>query len=172
MNIEKGHLYWITGLSGAGKTTTGQKLYNYIKSKKDNIVLLDGDILRNIYQFQDYSNEGRRELGFRNSRLCKMLTDQGLDVIICLIGMIEDLRVWNRENIENYHEIWLNTALDELIKRDPKQLYAKALKNEISGVLGINADYEKPKNPDLVIENDGSLSPDDVVDKIIKHFSI
>ena len=56
---EKGNVYWITGLSGAGKTTIGKLLYNRIKDKKDNVIFLDGDVLREVYQTKDYSSSGQ-----------------------------------------------------------------------------------------------------------------
>ena len=85
-----GTTYWITGLSGAGKTTIGKLLYKYIKRFKQNIVFLDGDILRQVYQSEEYSTDARRKLAYQNARLCKMLNEQGVDVVICLIAMYDD----------------------------------------------------------------------------------
>ena len=170
--MNKGNLYWITGLSGAGKTTIGSRLYEYIHSKKDNVLFLDGDILREVYQSTDYTQEGRRKLAFQHSRLCRMLTNQGVDVVICLIAMYDECRAWNREHIDNYHEIYLKVDIDELIKRDQKQLYSRALRNEIPDVLGINLDFEEPKNSDIVINNNGQNSPDEVVKELIRRLEI
>lgn len=170
--IEKGHLYWITGLSGAGKTTIGTKLYERIREKKDNVLFLDGDILREVYQSTDYTQEGRKKLAFQHTRLCRMLTDQGMDVVICLIAMYESCRRWNRENIVNYHEIYLKVDIEELIRRDQKQLYSRALRNEISDVLGINLEFEEPKAPDIVIQNNGQKTPDDIVEYLMKELFI
>ena len=61
MDMSKGNLYWITGLSGAGKTTIGTLLYEYLKSKKDNVVFIDGDKTREVFQNKDYSEDGRRK---------------------------------------------------------------------------------------------------------------
>lgn len=170
--MEKGNLYWITGLSGAGKTTIGTGLYQYIRQKKDNVVFLDGDMLREVYQSKTYSAEGRRNLAFQNARLCKMLTSQGIDVVICLIAMYEDCRKWNRENIENYHEIYLRVTIDELIRRDQKQLYSRALRNEIKDVVGINMSFEEPQTPDMIIDNNGQNTPEEVVEMITDYFQI
>lgn len=171
MNKE-GNLYWITGLSGAGKTTIGTKLYNYLKEKKDNVVFLDGDILREVYLNKDYSQEGRRNLTYQHSRLCKMLTKQGIDVVICIIAMYEECREWNRQNIDNYTEIYLKVDIDELIRRDQKQLYSRALRNEIPDVMGINMDYEEPENPDIIIKNNGDDDPDTILKKIVELLQI
>lgn len=168
----KGTVYWITGLAGSGKTTIGKLLYNSIKSNKDNIILLDGDKLRELYDSEDYSFEGRKKLAIKYSKLCKMISEQGIDVICCTISMFDECRNWNRENISNYKEIYLKVSIDELIKRDQKELYTKALRKEIKNVMGIDIDFEEPKNPDLLINNNGETSPKDIVDNIIFNLGI
>lgn len=170
--MDKGTLYWITGLSGAGKTTIGTRLYQYMKEKKDNVLFLDGDILRQIYRNTDYSQEGRRALAFQHARLCRMLTDQGMDVVCCLIAMYDDCREWNRKNIQNYREIYLRVDMEELIRRDQKQLYSRALRKEAQNVMGIDMPFEEPKQPDLIINNNGAESPEAVVNQIIDYFNI
>lgn len=167
-----GTTFWITGLSGAGKTTVGKMLYEHIRKNKSNIVLLDGDILRQVYQDNTYSKEGRVELTYRNGRLCKMLNDQGIDVIICCVAMFDECRAWNRDNIINYIEIYLKVSIEELIKRDQKQLYSRALRNEIDNVMGINMDYEEPQMPNIVIENYGDNNPEDTLRIIINEFNL
>lgn len=164
---KKGRLYWITGLSGAGKTTISSLLYKRLKEKKENIVLLDGDKMREVYKNTDYTDEGRERITHMNQRLCKMLTDQGIDVICAFIAMKDSYRKWNRENIENYTEIFLDVPMEILFQRDSKGLYRKALNKEISNVYGVDLSYEAPKNPDLVIINDGAMTPDEVCDFII-----
>lgn len=168
----KGTLYWITGLAGAGKTTIGKLLYSYLKSKKDNVVILDGDKIREIRDCQDYSLEMRKKTTFLDSLLYKELTDQGIDVIACTISMFDDCRKWNRDNIENYKEIYLKVPIDELIIRDQKQLYSRALRNEIENVMGINQTYEEPKTPDLIIENYGENNEKKTVQEIINKFNL
>ncbi len=170
--MEKGTLYWVTGLSGAGKTTIGTMLYEYMKKKKDNVIFLDGDILRQVYQHAEYSLESRKKLGLQHCRLCKMLTDQNIDVVICVIGMFDECRDWNRENIENYKEIYLYVPMEELIRRDQKQLYSRALRKEISNVMGIDIAFIEPKTPDMLIDNSGIMTPQQVCDEIIRKFNI
>ena len=169
---EKGNVYWITGLSGAGKTTIGKLLYNRIKDKKDNVIFLDGDVLREVYQTKDYSNEGRLNLALQHGRLCKMLSEQGIDVVICVIAMYDECRQWNHDNIENYHEIYLRVSIDELIRRDQKQLYSRVLKKEISNVMGMDIPFEEPKNPEVIIDNNGNDSPEQIINKISEKFDI
>lgn len=166
--MQKGTVYWITGLSGAGKTTVGKLLFKYLKSKKENVVFLDGDIIREVYQVETYDMASRKNLSFLYGRLCKMLSDQNIDVVIGVIAMFEECRQWNRENIENYKEIYLQVSMEELIRRDQKQLYSRALRHEISNVMGIDMDYEEPQNPDITIDNSGAESPEQVLSEIIK----
>lgn len=167
-----GTTFWITGLSGAGKTTIGKILYEYMAKKNNHIILLDGDILRDVYKDYTYTTQGRIDLTYRNARLCKMLNDQGIDVIICCIAMYDECREWNRNNIKNYKEIYLNVPIDELIKRDQKKLYSRALNNELENVMGINLAYESPKCPDLEINNSGFNTPKKVLNIIIEKFNL
>lgn len=166
---KNGEVYWITGLSGAGKTTIGNLLYKYLKKQQKNIVLLDGDSLRSIFNCKGYSNEERNELAFKYSNLCMMLANQGIDVIICTIAMFDNVRAWNRRNISNYNEIYLKVPIDVLIMRDQKKLYSRALKNKVENVIGINCEWEEPKQPDLIIDNDGKKSPDEILIQLINY---
>ncbi|MCM1425818.1 MAG: adenylyl-sulfate kinase [Eubacterium sp.] len=173
-NVEnkKGRLYWITGLSGAGKTTISTLLYNYLRQKQDNIFLIDGDKIREVYQNTDYTEAGREKISYMNMRLCKMLTDQGIDVIIAVIGMRDAYRKWNRENIENYREIYLEVPMEELIRRDSKQIYSRALRKELTNVYGIDMPYEEPKNPDVHIINDSTNTPEEVCQMIVEQLNL
>ena len=170
--MDKGRLFWITGLSGAGKTTISTLLYNYLKEKQDNIVILDGDIVREVYQNKDYTTEGRRKTAYMNLRLCKMLTDQGIDVVAAFIGMNDEYREWNRQNIENYYEVYQKVPIDELIRRDSKGIYSRALNHEITNVYGIDLPYEEPKCPDIQIVNDFSNTPKEILSIIVQKFNL
>lgn len=167
-----GTTYWVTGLSGAGKTTIGRQMYDYLVAQKANVVFLDGDILREVYKTTDYSLEGRKTLAFQHSRLCRMLNEQGIDVVICVIAMFDTCRMWNRQHIKKYVEIYLKVSMEELIRRDQKQLYSRALSKEISNVMGMDIDYEEPKYPDIEVENYGENSPERVVKYIIETLGI
>jgi len=164
----KSNLYWLTGLSGAGKTTIGNILYARLKKIKNNIVYLDGDLLREVFgNNQKYSPDERKNLAMCYSRLCKMLTEQGIDVVIATISMFHEVRKWNRENIENYNEIYIQVPLEVLIARDQKNLYSRALRGEIGHVMGIDVELEEPIAPDVIIKNDGSSSPENITDELI-----
>lgn len=164
--------YWIHGLPGAGKTTTGKLLYNYMIEKNKRVVLLDGDEIRDLFESYDYTVSGRNEMMKRTLKLVSMLLSQDNDVILCNCAMENKYRKMCEECSNNLKEIYLDVSIEELIRRDQKQLYSKALKGEIQNVRGINMDYDVPKKPELVIKNDSELSAGQVVDVIVKYFCI
>ena len=101
------YVYWITGLSGAGKTSVGLLLYKKMKQNYPNTVFLDGDVLREVFGNDlGYTREERIKCAMRYARLCKMLQEQEMNVICCTISMFDEIRSWNRENIGNYREIY------------------------------------------------------------------
>lgn len=164
--MKKGTLYWLTGLSGAGKTTIGNRLYYSMKSQKQNTIILDGDILKKIAgKDLGYGREERLERAYRYSSLCKLLTDQGINVIICTIAMFDEIRNWNRDNIENYVEIFLDVEMEVLKRRNRKGLYSKANGN----IAGVDVAIEYPKNPDIIINNDGSRPLEESVQRILNY---
>lgn len=171
-NVNKsdlGFVYWITGLSGAGKTIIGKCLYTELKKKKANIIFLDGDILREVFGADlGYTREDRHRSAMRNARISKMISLQGIDVICCTISMFNDVRDWNRNNIKNYREIYLKVSNEILIKRNQKGLYESS-KNEL---VGFGVDVEYPQYPDLIINNDGEKCPEEIAKNIMKEFSL
>lgn len=165
-----GKVYWITGLSGAGKTTVGEIIYKRLKSINPSIIYLDGDSLREVYGNDlGYSIEDRRKCSMRNSRLCKMISEQGIDVICATISMFDECRNWNRRNIMYYDEIYLKVKLDVLKKRNSKNIYSNISDKIMSNVWGIDLEYEEPNNSDYVIENNGDESLYAIAEKIISH---
>ncbi len=151
-----GKVYWITGLSGAGKTTIGKLWYQELKKKKETVVFLDGDILRQIFGNDlGYTEADRRKSAMRNARLCALLAKQGMDVVCCTISMFDEVRNWNRENISGYIEIYVKASMETLHKRNQKGLYTQ----NNTTVAGIDVPIEEPKHPDLVLNNDGQCAP-------------
>ena len=152
-----GKLYWITGLSGAGKTTIGKLLYEYMKEKYPNTVIFDGDALRQAFGNDlGYTREERLQCAMRYARLSRLLTEQGIHVICCTISMFDQVRDWNRQHIERYEEIYIEVPLEVLEERNQKNLY-QGLKSGLSkNVVGVDLELELPKNPDIRLVNDGS----------------
>lgn len=166
----KGILYWITGLSGAGKTTIGNRLYYELRKERDNVVLLDGDILKKIVDdTAGYSDSERKKRAIKYAMMCKMLTDQGLTVICCTIAMYDEVRDWNRKNNRGYVEVFLDVPINILIERDQKGMYTQYREGKINNLVGIDMQVEFPKSPDIRIINDGSMTIKDCVDEILKY---
>jgi adenylylsulfate kinase len=161
---QKGTVYFFTGLAGAGKTTLGGLFYRRLKGRKPNVVLLDGDQLRQLSanKHSGYSTEERRKGAFHNFEVANMLANQGIDVVLCSISMYDDARAWARENIERYKEIYVKVTRETLYRRDQKGLYSSGAKN----VVGVDLLCEEPKTPDFVIENDGQETPEAIVTRL------
>ena len=115
-----------------------------------------------------YTIEDRRKSAMRNARLCYMLALQNIDVVCCTISMFDDVRKWNRENIQNYREIYLKVSNEILTQRNQKNLYVSSI-NELVG-FGVN--MEEPKFSDLVIENNGDKKPNEILNKIVEVFKL
>jgi phosphohistidine swiveling domain-containing protein len=103
----------------------------------------------------------------RNARLCRLLAEQGTDVICATISLFHEVHRWNRENIPSYREIYLRVPLDELRRRDSKGIYAGAERGDTRDVVGIDVPAEAPEAPDLVLDNHGSLDVATAVDRIL-----
>lgn len=154
-------VYWLTGLSGAGKTTIGRLWYEKLKTEGETVVFLDGDELRQVFGDDlGFTEADRRKSAMRNARLCELLSRQGLTVVCCTISMFDSVRAWNRENIPGYFEVYVKTSMDTLRRRNQKGLYNGEKRN----VAGIHFQVEEPKMPDLVLENDGQRTPKEQVE--------
>jgi adenylylsulfate kinase-like enzyme/SAM-dependent methyltransferase len=163
-----GAVFWITGLSGAGKTTLGTRLYYRLKSEGRIVVLLDGDVIKNLFSDEtvDYSKLGRKKRAYQYSRLCRLLSDQGIDVVCCTIAMFHEVREWNRSNIRNYQEVYIDVDFKDLLTRDAKGFYGIYKQGETS-MVGIDGDVELPKCPDTVIHNTMDNRVDEYIDTIL-----
>lgn len=169
-----GYVYSITGLSGAGKTTIAKLFYDKLIKTTPNLVLLDGDDLRTVLKDKGkaYSQEGRLEIALTYARLCYLLSQQGTNVICATISMFEDVWEWNRENIANYRLIYVRVSIETLIKRDKKQLYSRALRKEIENVYGIDIPVVEPISADLVLDNEGTETPEELLQKLLIKFGL
>ena len=166
-------VFWITGLSGAGKTTVSKVLAKELRDQGCVVFELDGDVLREIIGHNSsHSVEERFKLAKTYGRFAHELSEQGIIVICATISMFYEVRDWNRENIEKYHEIYLKVPREVLEARDPKDIYKRVNAGELSNVVGIDIPMEEPKNPDLTIENYADITPEIVVKKILDSCSV
>lgn len=154
-------VYWITGVSGVGKTTVAKKLYNELYNKyAGNVILLDGDIIRDVLGGNfGYSADERLKVAMINSRLCKMLVEQNKNVICATISLFHRCHEWNRTYIPGYVEVFMQCPESILLERSSMNICKK------TGTL--NIEVEEPENPDIVLENYDSCTPDIAVKMIL-----
>jgi adenylylsulfate kinase-like enzyme/SAM-dependent methyltransferase len=165
-----GGLVWITGYSGAGKTTVSQKVYDELCKLSVPAVLLDGDDIRSILGERfGHDLEDRRQLASVYGRLCKKLADSGVTVIIATIAMFEAVRKENRVSNSRYLEVYLDVPLEIRIERDPKGLYQAAAARGVSDRENTPG-LEVPESPDLVIKNYGDISPTSAASQIVSSY--
>ena len=91
-NNKKGILFWITGLSGAGKTTISKQIYKKIKNEYGKTIIINGDDIRKIFELKGYDYKDRKKIGLQYSKLLKKITDQNVNVIFAGIVMVEEVR--------------------------------------------------------------------------------
>ena len=132
------------------------------------VTFLDGDALRAaIAEDLGHSAGDRRRSAMRNARLCRLLAEQGADVVCATISLFHEVQRWNRENIPGYREIYLRVPMDELRRRDSKGIYAGAQRGDARDVVGLDVPAEAPEAPDLVLDNYGALDVAAAVDRIL-----
>lgn len=174
---KKGTLYFFTGLAGAGKTTIGGLFYDRLKERKPDAVLLDGDRQRAAAGHNTgdsaavesrYTTEARKAGAWGLFQHCRDLTEQGADVVCCSISMYQEVRDWNRANIEHYREIYVKATRETLYRRDQKGLYSSGAKN----VVGVDLPYDEPEHPDAVVQNDGDEGPEAIVARLEEMFGL
>ncbi len=142
--------YWITGLSGSGKTSLARKLVEQLRSQGRTTILLDGDDMRAVMgRTSLHTKEERRDLAMCYAKLGLHIASQGADVVIATISMFHEVHAWNRKHLPGYQEIFLDVPLEELKRRDPKGLYALAEFGEVNNIAGIDCIVEFPQKPDV-----------------------
>lgn len=167
-DIRPGAVYWITGLAGAGKTTLARRLFQTLRERGTSPILLDGDILRDVYgDSPGHHLEGRRRTAWRHAHMCQMISRQGVDVVIATISMFHEIHAWNRKHMPGYREVYLEVPMTVLHARDQKQLYSGALAGEIENVLGIDLEPEYPLAPHVRLVNDGTRNIDEVLSECL-----
>lgn len=160
-------IIWIIGMSGAGKTVIGKQVHEEILHSYPKTIFLDGDVFRSVMgEDLGHTIKDREKNAGRFSRMCCFLDEQGFNVICSILSIFPNFQKWNRENLSDYFEVYLEVPFEELVRRDSKGLYQKALKGQISNVVGVDIDFTPPINPDLTVKNDGSSSIE-VVSKLI-----
>lgn len=165
-NAAKPFVIWMTGLPAAGKTTIANALTLKLKSAGLNVEQLDGDTIRKIFPNTGYSKEDRMEHLNRVGYLASRLEQNGVFVVASLISPYKESRFFVRGLCKNFLEIYISTPLSECENRDPKGLYKQARAGTIKNFTGIDAPYEVPETPELII-NTSEVSVESAVQRIL-----
>jgi adenylyl-sulfate kinase len=162
----KGCTIWLTGLSGAGKTTISRLLELRLRELGAKVELLDGDVVRtHLCKGLGFSKEDRDENVRRIGFVCELLSRNGVIAIAAAISPYRALREELRSRIPNFVEVYVECPLELLIQRDAKGLYKRALAGEISQFTGISDPYERPLAPEVIVDS-SQEAPDACVNKI------
>ncbi|MEH2171891.1 adenylyl-sulfate kinase [Nostoc sp.] len=157
---QRGVTIWLTGLSGAGKTTICQFLETELRRTGYKIEVLDGDVVRqNLSKGLTFSKEDRDENIRRIGFVAQLLTRNNVIVLVSAISPYRAIREEVKERIGDFIEVYVNAPLEVCEQRDVKGLYKKARAGEIKNFTGIDDLYEIPLEPDIECKtNEESIS--------------
>ena len=167
-------LLWITGISGSGKTTISKMIYKNLKKNYSNIILLDGDKLRDklkIKPSDSFSYSFRTKVGLQYVSHCnEYINYKNKFVIIAVMALISKVQKQYKK-IKNNYDVFLDVPMNVLEKRDPKKLYKRFRNKEIKNMSGLDLKFDKPKKPSLHIKWKKNLTAYKISRKILKLIS-
>jgi len=167
MTNDTGFVLWLTGLSGAGKTTVAAKLAPALAERGHRVELLDGDEVRtNLCQELGFSREDRDTNIARIGYVAGKLAKHGVAVLVAAISPYREARDRVRASVDNFVEIHVAAPLTTCAERDVKGLYAKALAGQIKNFTGVSDPYEPPLHPEVVLHTERT-SVDESVEQVL-----
>jgi len=167
-NKKQSTVLWFTGLSGSGKSTVSEQLFECLQEMDLEVEHLDGDVIRDIFPKTGFSREERNAHIKRVGYLASRLQAHGIFVIGSFISPYQSARDFVRDLCEDFTEIYISTPLEECERRDVKGLYAKARKGEITQFTGIDDPYEAPQNPEVEIDTT-DITVDEAVQQVMNY---
>ena len=117
----KGTLFWITGLSGSGKTTIAKKIKNSIEKKYGPTLLINGDDLRKFFLLKGFSKNNRLENAYKFSKLFKLITNQNINIIFATVGMMQKIRNIFKNAVKNFFIIYIKSDVKIIKKKNKKK---------------------------------------------------
>ena len=165
----EGFTLWLTGLSGSGKTTIAVELEKRLRGTGARIERLDGDTVREgLTRDLGFSKEDRDKNIERVTFVAKLLSRNGVGVVLSFISPYREARDKARAETTNFIEVFVNAPLQTCIDRDVKGMYAKAIAGEIKQFTGISDPYEEPLNAEIVV-NTAEQTLDESVKQILTY---
>ena len=166
---QKGHVLWMYGLSGSGKSTIAAALERHLHEAGRFVMILDGDNFRHgLNSDLGFSDEDRAENVRRVSEVAKMLAQSGIIVLVSVITPKQKLRDLARSIVGDvFADVYIRASYETCARRDPKGLYAKVAAGEIKQFTGKDSGFEEPTKPDLLI-NTEEVEPDKAVQIILE----
>lgn len=172
----KGGAIWMTGLSGAGKTTLALALEKTLFLNGYKVFILDGDNMRHhLCSDLGFSPNDRGENIRRVKEVAALFVKAGFIVITAFISPFKAGRINARKDIKNFHEVYVKASIDVCKSRDPKGLYNRVEKGDINEFTGVDSVYEQPDNPEITIDTeqlDVSESVNLLEAYVDKHFTL
>lgn len=171
---QRPRVIWLTGLSGAGKSTIANALEAQLHQAGYHTYILDGDNIRHgLNSDLGFSDQDRVENIRRVAEVAKLMADAGLIVIVSFISPFRADRDMARKMMSpgEFIEVFIDTSLKECIRRDPKGLYRKALAGEIKKFTGISSSYEMPLAPEVHLRTEEGTAYD-MATRIAHHMGI
>jgi adenylyl-sulfate kinase len=160
---DTGFVLWLTGLSGAGKSTVAAKLGPALAERGHRVELLDGDEVRtNLCQGLGFSRADRDTNIARIGYVAGKLAKHGVAVLVAAISPYQQARDRVRASVDHFVEVYVAAPVATCAERDPKGLYAKALAGEITHFTGVSDPYEPPPDPELVLHTEAETVDDSV----------
>ena len=161
---------WFTGLSGSGKSTIADRVYQSLVDLNIKAERLDGDDIRSVFPDTGFDREGRMAHIARVGYLASMLERNGICSIASLISPYRAARDKVRGLCGRFIEVYVSAPLEVCEERDVKGLYAKSRRGEIKGFTGVDDPYEAPERPDLAIDTSRQTVPESVA-ATMKHIT-
>ena len=162
-------MLWFTGLSGSGKSTIAERVYQDLVRRGVAAEYIDGDALREVFPNTGFTRAEREEHLRRTGYMASRLAAHGVTVIASFVSPYRNSREFIRKLCGNFAEIYVATPLDECERRDVKGLYARARRGEIKNFTGLDDPYEPPEKPELALDT-RVLSVDECVARVLEHF--
>ena len=166
MKIKKEHgiVFWITGISGSGKSTFSRKIYSFIKKKFGPTIILSGDNLRKIFKLNKYDKNYRMQVGKKYTKFLKLIISNKVNVLFSVVGLFHELHKYNRKKLKNYVEILIDSNFKKTELRKQKFFY----KNKTNNVWGRDIEPEYPKKPHIVLKNNFKKNKNSLSKELIK----